>query len=55
MALTAELVALCHRTEPDLGLPAYLTPIADGDFEKYADAPCSNAGPARSGSSPTDR
>ena len=38
MALTAELVALCHRTEPDLGLPSYLTAIVDGDFEKYADA-----------------
>jgi cation transport protein ChaC len=36
MALTAELVALCHRAEPDRGLPPYLTEIADGDYELFA-------------------
>src|SRR5690348_7481165 len=36
MALTAELVALCHRSEPDAGLPSYLTEVGDADYEHFA-------------------
>jgi len=38
MALTAELVARCHRPEPDLGLPPELTPCTDADYEHHAAA-----------------
>ena len=38
MALTAELVARCHREEPDLGLPPDLTEVTDADFEAAAEA-----------------
>jgi cation transport protein ChaC len=38
MALTAELVARCHRTEPDLGLPPNLTPLTDAEYEEHAAA-----------------
>ncbi|HVY98445.1 MAG TPA: gamma-glutamylcyclotransferase [Dongiaceae bacterium] len=36
MALTAELVARCHRDEPDLGLPPELTPCTDAEYEAHA-------------------
>jgi len=38
MALTAELVACCHRDEPDPGLPPNLTQVTDADFEAAATA-----------------
>jgi glutathione-specific gamma-glutamylcyclotransferase len=38
MALTEELVARCHRSEPDLGLPPDLTPVSDADYEHHAAA-----------------
>ena len=36
MALTSELVARCHRSEPDLGLSPELTPATDADYEHHA-------------------
>jgi cation transport protein ChaC len=36
MALTAELVARCHREEPDPGLPPELTPCSDAEYEDHA-------------------
>ncbi|HVO02176.1 MAG TPA: gamma-glutamylcyclotransferase [Candidatus Cybelea sp.] len=36
MALTAELVARCHRDEPDLGIPSHLTGLKDDDYETLA-------------------
>jgi cation transport protein ChaC len=36
MALTAELVARCHRSEPDPGLPPELTPCSDAEYEHHA-------------------
>jgi cation transport protein ChaC len=38
MALTEELVARCHRSEPDLGLPPNLTPVSDAGYEHHAAA-----------------
>jgi cation transport protein ChaC len=38
MALTADLVARCHRDEPDLGLPSDLTPCSDADYIHHATA-----------------
>jgi cation transport protein ChaC len=38
MALTADLVARCHRNEPDLGLAPELTHIEEADFPALADA-----------------
>jgi cation transport protein ChaC len=36
MALTADLVARCHRDEPDPGLPPHLTHVSDADYEILA-------------------
>ena len=36
MALTAELVARCHRVEADPGLPPDLTQLSDADYESLA-------------------
>ena len=38
MALTAELVARCHRVEADRGLPPGITELTEAEYETAAAA-----------------
>lgn len=55
MALTADLVALVERVEPDPGPEPGTTEHTDAEFDDLSSSCFWNIGPKRSGSLPTAR